>query len=73
MAIYLSESATVIWRLCDGQRTIEDMRAILAKEYPEAASEIEVDISQAIDQMTSARVIVLVQRNDPVGEAIPLA
>ena len=58
-AIYLNESATVVWKLCDGVRTVADISALLTKEFPEAAAQIESDISDAVDRMMAARVLTL--------------
>lgn len=58
-AIYLNETATVVWKLCDGRRTVAEISALLAKEFPESAAAIEGDISDAVDQMVAARVVTL--------------
>ena len=58
-AIYLNETANVVWQLCDGQRTVAEIAALLAKEFPEAAAEIESDVSDAVDSMVAARVMTL--------------
>lgn len=63
--VYLSETATLIWHLCDGKRTIEDILTLLIAEYPEFASQIESDITDAIAHMSSARIIVL---KDPASQ-----
>ncbi len=46
--IYLSESAALIWRLCDGQRTIEDIAQLLQCAYPDKASEILTDVERTM-------------------------
>ena len=62
-ATYLNETATVIWKLCDGERTGTDILALLKNEFPEAAAEIERDVSDAIGNMAAARVLTLEKRN----------
>lgn len=66
-AIYLSESATVIWKLCDGQRSVGEIVATLAREYPEAATEIAADVSGAVDRMVAAQVLRLAKRAPAEG------
>lgn len=58
-AVYLSETATVIWHLCDGKRSIEDILKLLSAEYPEAAQQIESDVNEAIAHMSGERIIIL--------------
>ncbi|WP_431201933.1 PqqD family protein [Bradyrhizobium betae] len=46
--IHLNETATVIWKLCDGTRTSADITDVLSVHYPEARAEIAADVSEAI-------------------------
>jgi hypothetical protein len=36
-ALYLNETASLIWKLCDGQRTVASIRGLLHDAYPDAA------------------------------------
>lgn len=36
-AIYLNETATIVWKLCNGERTVPEIAALLAREHPAAA------------------------------------
>lgn len=58
-AVYLSETATLIWQMCDGDRTIDEIRMILSVQYPESASRIAGDVNEAIEHMSAERIIVL--------------
>jgi len=69
-AINLNETATVVWMLCDGERTVGDIAALLAQRFPESAAAIESDISAAIDKMVAARVMT-VSRPRPVDAIEP--
>ncbi len=46
--LHLNRSATLIWHLCDGQRTIAEMCAILADAYPSAAGQIRDDVERTL-------------------------
>ena|SRR5579884_2630830 len=46
--LHLNRSATLIWHLCDGQRTVAEIRAILSDMYPEAAPQIERDVAHTV-------------------------
>ena len=56
--IYLSESAALIWRLCDGQRTIEEIVQLLQDAYPDKTSEILNDVERAMACFMENNVIV---------------
>jgi pyrroloquinoline quinone biosynthesis protein D len=51
MAIYLNETATVIWRLCDGARTVKEIVDILVDAFPEAAADVRADVKETIDEL----------------------
>jgi pyrroloquinoline quinone biosynthesis protein D len=48
-AIHLNDSASVIWRLCDGSRSVQDIVDLLKSQYPESENAIADDVAQAID------------------------
>jgi Coenzyme PQQ synthesis protein D (PqqD) len=49
MAIYLNETATVIWKLCDGTRTVNI--DLLVEAFPDAASDVRADVRDTIDEL----------------------
>ena len=48
--LYCNESASVIWQLCDGQRTAEEIVALLEVAFPEAAGRIAEDVAATLEQ-----------------------
>ena len=46
--VHLNQTATVIWKLCDGTRTSADITDVLSTHYPDARSEIAADVAEAI-------------------------
>jgi coenzyme PQQ synthesis protein D (PqqD) len=48
-AIHLNGTAAVIWRLCDGTRTVNDLVQCLGDQYPAAKAAIALEVRQAID------------------------
>ena len=50
-AVYLNETATVIWRLCDGTRTAQEIATVLAEAFPDAAESIAADVQATIDEL----------------------
>ena len=48
--LYLNRSASLVWGLCDGDRTVAEMTELLRQAYPEAALSIQEDVASAIRQ-----------------------
>ena len=49
--IYLSESAAVVWKLCDGERTAQEIIGLLADAYPESRDAVAADVADALDSL----------------------
>ena len=52
-AIHLNETATVIWKLCDGSRTVQEIIDLLKKEYPGSEPVVATDVREAIELLVS--------------------
>ena len=50
-AIHLNRTAAVIWKLCDGKRTVKELTECLAAEFPSAKLNIAHEVQEAIDQL----------------------
>lgn len=50
--MYCNETASVIWQLCDGQHTTQDIVALLAAAYPEAAEVMPGDVETTLQQFS---------------------
>jgi hypothetical protein len=46
--IALNETAALVWNLCDGSRTVEEIGALIAAAYPESAAEISGDVAEVV-------------------------
>jgi hypothetical protein len=55
-AIYLNESAALVWQLIDGERSIAQIESLLTDAYPEAVT-LKDDVSQAIEVLRKHGVI----------------
>lgn len=44
IVLYLNETASIIWRLCDGNRTTTEIVALLTDAFPEEAETIEQEV-----------------------------
>ncbi len=48
--IYCNETASLIWHLCDGQRTVQEIVAQLSAAFPEATEGIAEDVRDTIQR-----------------------
>lgn len=63
-AIYLNETASVIWQLCDGQRTVGEIVDAIAAAYPDQPS-VAGDVIEAIEMLRREGAVQL----EPAGAA----
>jgi pyrroloquinoline quinone biosynthesis protein D len=52
-AIHLNDSATLIWRLCDGTRTVQQISDLLKGQYPGSENAVASDVAEAIELLVS--------------------
>jgi hypothetical protein len=50
--LYCNETASMIWQLCDGQRTPQEIVALLVTAFPEAADKIVDDVRATLEQFS---------------------
>ncbi len=50
--MYCNETASVIWQLCDGQRTPQEIVELLTAAYPEAAEAMSGDVETTLHQFS---------------------
>lgn len=51
--IYGNQASALVWQLCDGVRTEDEIVEILSAAYPEAEAEIRTDVPAAIRALVS--------------------
>jgi hypothetical protein len=49
--VYLNDTASAIWKLCDGTRSVEDLVALLREAYGDAEHNFEADVRGTIDEL----------------------
>jgi hypothetical protein len=54
---YCNETASLVWQLCDGKRTVEEVTALLRDAFPEAADTIAGDVEAVLQQFAQHDVI----------------
>jgi hypothetical protein len=58
--LYLNETAALVWRLCDGQRTGGEIADLLAEAYPEAQQLIRVQIQEGLAELIERGIVEVV-------------
>ncbi len=46
--LYLNQTASLIWQLCDGQSNLQEMISLLKDSFPEAGENIQQDVLETI-------------------------
>src|SRR5262245_48222751 len=46
--LYLNETASLIWRLCNGERMTSEIMALLKDAFPDEAATIEQEVESAL-------------------------
>ncbi len=50
--LYCNETASLIWQLCDGQRSSEDIITLLVAAFPQTAEVIAADVVSTLQLFT---------------------
>jgi len=65
-AIHLNDSATVIWKLCDGSRTVQEIINVLRTHFPGSEGTIAADVQEAIGVLADEGALLEVSSPKPV-------
>ena len=57
-ALYLNDTASLIWKLCDGQRTVATIEELLRAAYPDA-ERLREDVAEAFHVLVEQGVVEL--------------
>jgi len=49
--LYCNETASVIWQLCDGQRTVQEIVDLLRAAFPKAVDTIANDVQSTLETL----------------------
>jgi coenzyme PQQ biosynthesis protein PqqD len=49
-AVYLNETAALVWQLCDSKRSVAEIVSLLKENYPESET-IQSDVEQTLQQL----------------------
>ncbi len=72
--LYLNETASLVWNLCNGERTSDEICAILREAFPDA-SDVDADVESTLESLLHSRAITYggkrSTRPGPVADAGP--
>jgi hypothetical protein len=51
--IHSNQTGALIWQLCDGVRSVDDIVETLSAAYPESSAEIQLDVPAVIQTLLS--------------------
>lgn len=63
--IALNSTASLIWSLCNGGRSLAEVEKLLVDAYPEAASRIPADVEQAVKLLVEEGALELSEASAP--------
>jgi hypothetical protein len=52
-AVYLNETASLVWNLCDGTRDPAEIVELLQEAFPEAVDQIAADVDRVLQEFAS--------------------
>ena len=52
-----NETASLVWQLCDGQHTRQEIVALLAEAYPDASERVGEDVESILEHLARHGVI----------------
>lgn len=55
--IYMNNTATLIWNLCDGQLTVGEIIETLTQLFPKSSMQIRIDVIDAIDELAKCQAV----------------
>ena len=61
--VALDPIASLVWNLCDGERNVTEIEAVLTEAYPDAKDHIPTDVKRAIGELLEGGVLQLVPLN----------
>lgn len=56
-AVYLNQTAFLVWRLCDGQRSVARICEVLDGAFPGAAEQIVADVGTSLQTLAERGII----------------
>jgi len=46
--VYMNETASLVWQLCDGKRSVGEITGLLKESFPDAADRVSEDVQSTL-------------------------
>jgi hypothetical protein len=56
-AVYLNETAALVWKLCDGHRSVAEMAELLTREMADTTGGIAKDVADVVARFSEAKLV----------------
>lgn len=67
--MYCNETASLVWQLCDGERTVQEIIDLLGAAYSEAGEAIATEVCATLEQFQQHHAIEYVDQDGQVVSA----
>jgi coenzyme PQQ biosynthesis protein PqqD len=57
IVVHTNRSGGLIWQLCDGKRSVEEIIELLRQMYPDSAAEIADDVERILGELSEGEVV----------------
>lgn len=58
--LHLNQPSVIIWELCDGSNSVQQIIDIVSQAFPEQNDQIEEDVIKVVDDLSERKVLLLV-------------
>jgi hypothetical protein len=60
MTLHLNAPSVIVWELCDGQRSVQQIIDQLVEAYPQQADQIDTDVQEVINNFVQQKIVLQV-------------
>lgn len=61
MTLHLNGPSVIVWELCDGQKSVQEIIDLVKEAYPEQADQVADDIATVIEDLSARNVLVVAE------------
>lgn len=58
---FMNGTASAVWKLCDGSRSVQEVVDVLGENYPESRPEIARDVLQIVNSLVNEGLLAIIE------------